>query len=255
MTRASNAPSNNKKEEAPEPAVATDPRPSPISKEDNSSLTEDDASECDSDSSVTNKRSTPAGGGGAGELLGEDSPSRMRTRNKQAKDQPNTKRPKRGTETPDTAAAAAVTAATTAASATTAADSSPKTPSKADKRSAGSGSGSSTSTTTTAGAGKPAASSGKTETPTKAKKRPNIDVDADIDSVGDEKDKRKRCDVSAKIHISVYLMLINFFLVLRAPTKAQTLTVGPNLSLTTKRTPANHPMLGKSNKPNTREFV
>lgn len=40
----------------------------------------------------------------------------MRTRNKQAKDQPNSKRPKRGSETPD------------------ASTDSPKTPSKSDKR-------------------------------------------------------------------------------------------------------------------------
>lgn len=45
VTRASNTP-NNKKEETPEPTAT----------EDNSSLTEDDASECDSDSSITNKR-------------------------------------------------------------------------------------------------------------------------------------------------------------------------------------------------------
>lgn len=54
VTRASNQP-NNKKEETPEP-TATESRRSSISKEDNSSLTEDDASECDSDSSITNKR-------------------------------------------------------------------------------------------------------------------------------------------------------------------------------------------------------
>lgn len=52
VTRASNTPP--KKEETPEPQ--TESRPSSISKEENSSLTEDDASECDSDSSLTNKR-------------------------------------------------------------------------------------------------------------------------------------------------------------------------------------------------------
>lgn len=46
VTRQTNTPPANKKEETPEP----------IPTEDNSSLTEDDASECDSDSSITNKR-------------------------------------------------------------------------------------------------------------------------------------------------------------------------------------------------------
>lgn len=59
-------------------------------------MTEDEASECDSDSSVTNKRATPAGI----ESLGDESPSRMRTRNKPT--QPgNNKRPKRGSELTD----------------------------------------------------------------------------------------------------------------------------------------------------------
>lgn len=90
------------------------------------------------------------------EILGDESPSRMRTRNKQAKDQSSNKRPKRGTDTPDTA------------------NDNPKTPNKIDKRKS---------------------TSSKPETPNKAKKRPNIDVDADNDT-SEDKDKRKRCDVS-----------------------------------------------------------
>nr|XP_029725689.1 arginine-glutamic acid dipeptide repeats protein isoform X3 [Aedes albopictus] len=46
-------PNSNKKEATPEPAVTESSRPSPISKEENSSVTEDDISECDSDSSAT----------------------------------------------------------------------------------------------------------------------------------------------------------------------------------------------------------
>jgi len=85
VTRANNSSSSNtppKKEDTPEPQTATTAtatataasetasRSSPaVSKEENSSLTEDDASECDSDSSLTHKR--------------DESPSRMRTRNKQ----------------------------------------------------------------------------------------------------------------------------------------------------------------------------
>lgn len=52
----------------------------------------------------------------SGEFLSDESPSRMRTRNKQAKDQPNSKRPKRGSETTDVQ------------------NESPKTPSKSDKK-------------------------------------------------------------------------------------------------------------------------
>lgn len=52
----------------------------------------------------------------SGEFLSDESPSRMRTRNKQAKDQPNSKRPKRGSETTDVP------------------NESPKTPSKSDKK-------------------------------------------------------------------------------------------------------------------------
>lgn len=104
-TRASNATPTPtaKKEDTPEP----ESRPSPICKEENSSLTEDDASECDSDSSATNKN-----------FNGDESPSRMRTRNKPTKDAPNSKRPKRGTETPENNMAAS---------------DSPKTPNKLDK--------------------------------------------------------------------------------------------------------------------------
>ncbi|XP_070136730.1 arginine-glutamic acid dipeptide repeats protein isoform X19 [Drosophila bipectinata] len=89
VTRANNSNSNSnsnnnsnsntppKKEDTPEPQAATTAtaaetasRSSPaVSKEENSSLTEDEASECDSDSSLTHKR--------------DESPSRMRTRNKQ----------------------------------------------------------------------------------------------------------------------------------------------------------------------------
>ena len=92
-----NSPSTaTKKEQTPEP-VTTESRPSPISKEENSSVTEDDASECDSDSSATKAAKT-------GEFGVEDSPSRMRTRNKPTKEAAN-KRPKRGgTETPDATA-------------------------------------------------------------------------------------------------------------------------------------------------------
>lgn len=103
-TRTSNATPTptTKKEDTPEP----ESRPSPICKEENSSLTEDDASECDSDSSATNKN-----------FNGDESPSRMRTRNKpSSKDAPNSKRPKRGTDTPDNMVS-----------------DSPKTPNKLDK--------------------------------------------------------------------------------------------------------------------------
>lgn len=106
-TRATNAtPTPTKKDETPEQQES---RPSPICKEENSSLTEDEASECDSDSSATNKNYN----------IGNESPSRMRTRNKQTKDTPSNKqRPKRGTETPDNI---------------TASDNSPKTPIKIEK--------------------------------------------------------------------------------------------------------------------------
>lgn len=103
VTRNSSNTPPNKKEETPEPTAT----------EDNSSLTEDDASECDSDSSITNKRSNTANS----ELTGDESPSRMRTRNKPAKES-NNKRPKRGTETPDA----------------TATNENAKTPNKTDRR-------------------------------------------------------------------------------------------------------------------------
>ena len=148
-----------------------------MSKEDNSSLTEDEASECDSDSSVTNKR--PGASNSNSELLGEESPSRMRTRNKQAKDQTNSKRPKRGT---------------TDAADSTIENQNNKTPTKNDKRKTGN----------------------KTEPAShKAKKRPNIDLDAENET-SDDKDKRKRCDVSKNAFkilledtVSVYVKVKN----------------------------------------------
>lgn len=160
-TRASNnTPPNIKKEEAPEPVMES--RPSPITKEENS-LTEDDVSECDSDSSATNKRvPTPTPVCTTGELVGDESPSRMRTRNKQ----PNTKdkidqntqvkRPRRGggADTPDTVAE------------------SPKTPSKTETKKKNS----------------------KADTPSKGKKRQN-EIEAEI---SEEKDKRKRSDSPAE---------------------------------------------------------
>lgn len=149
----SNASNNNKKEQTPEPIIEQS-RPSPISKEENSSVTEDDASECDSDSSATNKGSQPANS-----EFGEDSPSRMRTRNKQ-KDQNNlaVKRPRRGgAETPETVVA-----------------DSPKTPNKITE---------STSKR-----------KGKGDTPQKGKKR-----SIDMEDGSDEKDlKRKRSDSPAE---------------------------------------------------------
>lgn len=146
-----------------------------MEQEDNSSLTEDDASECESDSSITNKQRKSsfvrpawpsdfqctifafAGSNSTNtEILGDDLPSRMRTRNKPAKDQPSNKRPKRGVDN-------------------NAADAPPetaKTPNKtADKRKS------------------------TRDTPTKGKKRANIDMDTDNDG-SEEKEKRKRTDVS-----------------------------------------------------------
>ncbi|XP_063702977.1 arginine-glutamic acid dipeptide repeats protein isoform X4 [Culicoides brevitarsis] len=125
-------------------------------KEENSSVSEDDASECDSDSSTTNKGSIVASG-----EFGEESPSRMRTRNKQtAKDQNNTsgKRAKRGTDTPDT----------------TAQNDNPKTPSKTEKKN----------------------NKATKETPQKGKKRPN---ESEPIEQNDDKDmKRKRSDSPAE---------------------------------------------------------
>ncbi|XP_055610191.1 arginine-glutamic acid dipeptide repeats protein isoform X6 [Uranotaenia lowii] len=186
-------PNSNKKEATPEPTVTESSRPSPVSKEENSSVTEDDISECDSDSSATkaikeNAAAAAAAGTGATPAsaaaaaigqqseTGEDSPSRMRTRQKptakeqqQQQQQANAnstvtnnntgKRPKRGgTETPET----------------TPVDS-PKTPNKKDE------------TTVKGQKGK-----GKTETPSKGKKRVN---DLDPDGAEDkDSQKRKRSD-------------------------------------------------------------
>lgn len=83
-------------------------------------------------------------------------PSRMRTRNKPAKDQPSNKRPKRGADN----------------NATDAPTETAKTPNKtAEKRKS------------------------TRDTPTKGKKRANIDMDTDNDG-SEEKEKRKRTDVS-----------------------------------------------------------
>lgn len=109
----------------------------------------------------------------------------MRTRNKQAKDQTNNKRPKRGTDASDTGSTGDGT----------------KTPNKGDKRS------------------KPSA---KSETPNKGKKRPNIDIDGDNEA-SDEKEKRKRCDVSVSCwhNISNYWISIYFlFLIFQSPTES-----------------------------------
>lgn len=140
-------------------------------------MTEDDASECESDSSITNKQRklirvfptadtirllkyTIFGIAGSNstnnEILGDDLPSRMRTRNKPAKDQPSNKRPKRGGA--DNNASDAPTETT-------------KTPNKTEKRKS------------------------TRDTPTKGKKRANIDMDTDNDG-SEEKEKRKRTDVS-----------------------------------------------------------
>ena len=151
-----NSNTSTKKEQTPElqaPTETVTPARPTISKpEEHSSVSEDEASECDSDSSNTNKGST----------LGEDSPSRMRTRNKQtAKEQNSNKRPKRGTETPDAQATAE----------------SPRTPNRNNASD---------------GNGKKKTSNNK-ETPSKGKKRVN-----DADNEGDDKEglKRKRSDVS-----------------------------------------------------------
>lgn len=166
--------SSTKKEQTPEPqaniAEATSTRQSSKASsvgannaEENSSLSEDEASECDSDSSNTIKGST----------IGEDSPSRMRTRNKQTTKEQANKRPKRGTETPD---------------ATATAIESPCTPNRNASGITGGGSESN----------KKKSTNNSKDTPTKqAKKRVNIDLDAE----SEEKDgiKRKRSDVSLKI--------------------------------------------------------
>ncbi|KAG5677823.1 hypothetical protein PVAND_007547 [Polypedilum vanderplanki] len=161
-TRTNSTASNTstKKEQTPEPqaiAEVESTRPSSVAKaEENSSISEDDITECDSDSSNTNKGST----------IGEDSPSRMRTRNKQTtKEQNANKRPKRGTETPEAAPI----------------ESSPRTP----NRNNSSGGGDSKKKSTN-----------NKDTPSKAKKR----VNNDIENETDDKDgiKRKRSDSPAE---------------------------------------------------------
>lgn len=155
---------NNKNKEEQTPELQQAPEATKITntntnnnnnnKEENSSVSEDDASECDSDSSTTNKGSIVASG-----EFGEESPSRMRTRNKQtAKDQNNAsgKRAKRGTETPDTT--------------TTAQNDNPKTPKKEKQNNKAT----------------------NKDTPVKGKKRPN---ETEPIETNDEKDlKRKRSD-------------------------------------------------------------
>lgn len=174
--------SSTKKEQTPEPqaniAEATSTRQSSKASsaannvEENSSLSEDEASECDSDSSNTIKGST----------IGEDSPSRMRTRNKQTTKEQANKRPKRGTETPDATATALE---------------SPCTPNR-NASGGGTGGGSDSN--------KKKSTNNSKDTPTKAKKRVNIDIDTEIE----EKDgiKRKRSDVS---FLSVFLKLFKKF--------------------------------------------
>ncbi|KAL7047081.1 hypothetical protein ACKWTF_002779 [Chironomus riparius] len=159
-TRTNSTASNTstKKEQTPEPQALTEvasTRTSSVSKaEENSSISEDEASECDSDSSNTNKGST----------IGEESPSRMRTRNKQTtKEQNASKRPKRGTETPEAAPVE-----------------SPRTP---NRNSSG-------------GDSKKKSTNNSKETPSKGKKR----VNNDLENETEDKDgiKRKRSDSPAE---------------------------------------------------------
>jgi arginine-glutamic acid dipeptide repeats protein len=171
-----------KKEQTPEEpqAPTTEEVVTPVNRssatkaEENSSVSEDEASECDSDSSNTNKGST----------LGEDSPSRMRTRNKQtAKEQNSNKRPKRGTDTPDAQAA-----------------DSPRTPnrnSNANSNNSDVGVGGNNTK-------KKSTTNNNKETPSKGKKRVN-----DMENEVDEKDglKRKRSDVSFIIFLSNLLLI------------------------------------------------
>lgn len=85
------------------------------------------------------------------EILGDDLPSRMRTRNKPAKDQPSNKRPKRGVDS--TMDAPTETA---------------KTPNKtAEKRKS------------------------TRDTPTKGKKRANIDMDTDNDGSEEKEKRKR----------------------------------------------------------------
>lgn len=150
-------------------------RASATKAEENSSASEDEASECDSDSSNTNKGST----------LGEDSPSRMRTRNKPtAKEQNSNKRPKRGTDTPEAAV------------------DSPRTPNRnANDGSGGNGGGGGNNASA-----KKSSKNNNKDTPSKGKKRVN-----EMENETDEKDglKRKRSDVSIDTS-----QLFNFLLIL-----------------------------------------
>lgn len=168
-TRTNSTASNTstKKEQTPEPQAVTEAKSSKANEE-NSSISEDEASECDSDSSNTIKGST----------IGEDSPSRMRTRNKQTTKGQANKRPKRGTETPDASATAIE---------------SPRTPNRNNSSSGGGGGGSESNKKKSTNN-----SSSNKDTPTKhAKKRVNIDMDNDVEEK--EGIKRKRSDVSIKI--------------------------------------------------------
>lgn len=176
-TRTNSTASNTstKKEQTPEPQAvteATSTRQTSSSKanEENSSISEDEASECDSDSSNTIKGST----------IGEDSPSRMRTRNKQTTKEQASKRPKRGTETPDATAIE-----------------SPRTPNRNNSSGGGSESNKKKST-----------NNSSKDTPTKhAKKRVNIDMDNDVEEK--EGIKRKRSDVSFKfINIFIFFLTV-----------------------------------------------
>jgi arginine-glutamic acid dipeptide repeat-containing protein len=190
-TRTNSTASNTstKKEQTPEPQannIATEVASKAT--EENSSGSEDEASECDSDSSNTNKGST----------IGEDSPTRMRTRNKQtAKEQNASKRPKRGTETPD---------------ATTAIES-PRTPNR--------------NNATGGDSNKKKSTNNSKDTPSKGKKRVNIDVDNECD----DKDglKRKRSDVRSTIIFFKYFELITFIFC-RARPKALRQTADQDLS-------------------------
>ncbi|XP_053688988.1 arginine-glutamic acid dipeptide repeats protein isoform X3 [Sabethes cyaneus] len=199
-------PNSNKKEATPEPAVTESSRPSPVSKEENSSVTEDDISECDSDSSATKaiKESAAAavaiaaasvaaaaaaaagattasaaaatvGGGGE---TGEDSPSRMRTRQKPTAKEQQQQQQVNSNNNASTGGKRPKRGGTETPE-TTPVDS-PKTPSKKEESS-----------------GKGQKGKSRTETPSKGKKRAN---ELDPDGGSDEKDsqKRKRVDSPAE---------------------------------------------------------
>lgn len=85
------------------------------------------------------------------EVIGDESPSRMRTRNKQPKEQPSSKRPKRGAETPEITNDAPI-----------------KTPNKTEKR-----------------------KNAKSETPAKGKKRSNVDLDNDSYTLEDKEKRKR----------------------------------------------------------------